>query len=232
MDLDRRTALLAALASCMPVARARANAPLERLFPTGLLASNKLAKSFDTVPPGLAAPRIALLGRDGRHAFDDLRGKVRIVTLWAEWCAPCVVEMVDFAALNDRYGGPGFEILAILTSSQKKFGHAEADAFLRAKKASLPLWVEPNGGASLLDALAVRPGGRPSLPCNLIVDARGRLRGRSFGSAMTGGSKLDLKDGVLTEAGKAQMMSSGMKSTWATPAGDEFVKGLLAGALG
>jgi hypothetical protein len=67
-----------------------------------------------------------------------------------------------------------------------------------------------------------------SLPCNLLIDRRGRVRGRSFGASST---TTDDKphEGVMNEADKARLLTQ--HSLWATAAGREFVAALAAGAL-
>ena len=215
------------------------------IFKSGPLAGNSVASRFEPVPKGLAAPDTVVLGGDGKHSFRELHGKARLVSLWAEWCSACLVEMPDLLRLQQRYGGPKFEMLAILTGSFGKLDLAGARAALAKVGADkMPLWIEQSGESRLLNALARRDG-RPSLPCNLLLDAKGRIRGRSFG-AMSAPIKLDIelgaadmRNGRLTQSGKAkvaraQAAAAGMpqRSAWSTPDGDAFIKALASGALG
>lgn len=217
----------------------------ESIFKSGPLAANFVASRFEPVPKGLTAPDTVVLGLDGKHSFRELRGKARLVSLWAEWCSACLVEMPDLLRLQQRYGGSKFEMLAILTDSFGKLDLAGARAALaKVGAGKMPLWIEQNGGSRLVNALATR-NGNPSLPCNLLLDAKGRIRARSFG-AMGAPIKLDLKlepadmrNGRLTRSGqtklaRAQAAVAGMpqRSAWATPDGDAFIKALASGALG
>jgi thiol-disulfide isomerase/thioredoxin len=43
----------------------------------------------------------------------DWRGKVVLLNLWATWCVPCRKEMPALAALQQKLGGPGFEVVAV-----------------------------------------------------------------------------------------------------------------------
>jgi thiol-disulfide isomerase/thioredoxin len=232
----------------------------KQLFQTGPLAHNMVARQFEAVPKGLVIPRTTLLSASGEHTFAELRGKARIVSLWAEWCIACLVEMPDLLKLQQRFGGAHFEVLAILTASLKKLDLAGAKAKLESVKAgAMPLWIEPDGGMTLFKTLASTSPKRGSLPCTLLVDPHGHVRGRAFGMPMAstvlnvkltdadyhdghltkaGQIKLaraqaaaGIKTGVLTEADKANTLKNA-HSLWSTPDGAAFAKALADGALG
>lgn len=203
--------------------------PAPLLFPTGPLSRNGVAKRFRICPPSIAAPSTKLLSEHGPERLTDLRGKVRIVTLWAEWCAPCIAEMADFADLNRRTSGSGFEIVAVLTGNQERLELPEAKALLESHGAVLPLLIEPHGGATLLNSVASSRGGAGALPCTLLLDSRGLVRGRAFGAATT--AQVEMKNGHVSDAAKAGMLAGHFHTDWATPAADAFVAALKSGAL-
>ena len=204
--------------------------PAPLLFPTGPLSTNALAKRFRAFPSSIKVPSTKLATKHAFKHFADLRGKARILTLWAEWCAPCIAEMKDFAALNRRAGGADFEVVAILTGSQKKLNFEDAEALLTSHQAALPLLVEINGGSELLNSVALPSTGEGTLPCTLIVDRRGVLRGRAFGAAGT--RPIEVINGHLTERSKASLLAGAIQTDWATPAADAFVAALKADVLG
>ncbi|MFN8232295.1 MAG: TlpA disulfide reductase family protein [Actinomycetota bacterium] len=43
----------------------------------------------------------------------DLRGRVAVVNVWAEWCGPCLEEMPALQRLYERYGDRGVAFLGI-----------------------------------------------------------------------------------------------------------------------
>jgi thiol-disulfide isomerase/thioredoxin len=59
-------------------------------------------------------PDLAFLGADGRQrALQDWRGRFVLLNLWATWCVPCRQEMPALDALQDKLGGPSFEVVAV-----------------------------------------------------------------------------------------------------------------------
>jgi thiol-disulfide isomerase/thioredoxin len=165
-----------------------------------------------------------------------LRGRTHLVSLWAEWCAPCLQEATDLAAINRAHGGPSFEVIFVLTSSHKKLDFAGAQAVLAKRGAGdATLFVEPDGKETLYRALTMQDSG-PTLPCNLLVDRHGQVRARSFGAP---GMSVTVHQGPMTEADKTpHVMTDADKAhaltehtMWASPIGAEFAAALAAGLL-
>ncbi|MDH7973934.1 TlpA disulfide reductase family protein [Sphingomonas sp. AR_OL41] len=235
---DRRRLLGGIAAAATMPAMLRA-APVtmtgERLFVGTALRSNRLALSFERFEQPL--PKITLTNGAHQVSLDTLVGKARIVTLWAEWCVPCLVEARDFAALQRRFAGPTFEIVAVLTASAQKLDFAAARARLtQARVDGLPLLVEPDGGRRLMLGLSPSPSGQGgSLPCTLLVDSRGRIRGRSRGmlTAMRASqASAMVRSGTpLSEAGKQAMLASDLGTLWNSPSGEALVSALRDGIL-
>jgi thiol-disulfide isomerase/thioredoxin len=83
---------------------ARKLAPLAR----GEVAAVKVAKS------GLKVPDLAFQDAAGKPlSLADWRGRTVLLNLWATWCVPCRKEMPALDALQQRLGGPGFEVVAV-----------------------------------------------------------------------------------------------------------------------
>lgn len=235
--IDRRTLLTAAAASSLS-AVARAASPPDRVFATpmfgGRLAGNPLAQLFSAPTPALRPPQdVILMGSDGPRRWSDLKGKVHLAPLWAEWCAPCLGEARDFATLLARRGGDSFGIVSMMTASHQKLDYQKARAALgHAQAADLPLWIEPDGGDRLYKTLAVWPViGGPTLPCTLLLDRDGRIRGRAFGAPTIGAVSPTPGARAITTERKAELAAGEIRSAWSTPAADAFVQALIAGAL-
>jgi thiol-disulfide isomerase/thioredoxin len=219
MELDRR--------SFIALGASVALAPAPPLEAAGL-PNDPLAHRFQPMPAHFRRPTGVVISASGNHTFGDLRAKLRIVSLWAEWCAPCLFEMRDLAALGQRHARQGFEVLPVLTSSGRHLSWRDADALLAAHGASLSSWVEPGGAADWLNCLGTRSG-EPTLPCNLLVDRSGRIVGRLFGASPAAPLQLDNRAGRLTEAGKAQLAATEVHSVWARPMADTFVDAWIRG---
>ncbi|WP_407067285.1 thiol:disulfide interchange protein TlpA [Methylobacterium sp. Leaf111] len=163
------------------VAAAARIAPLAR----GAVAALQVA----TAP--VPAPALAFKGPEGTDAtLDGVQG-LRLVNLWATWCAPCKAEMPALDRLQGRLGGPDFSVVAINVDTRNL--------------AAPPAWLKQNGIARL--AYYADPGGRVlpaiqkatgslGLPTTLLVDGAGCTLG-----VMKGPAEWDSADGVtLIEA--------------------------------
>lgn len=120
-------------------------------------------------------PDIRFQGADGKPlALSDFRGKVVLLNVWATWCAPCRKEMPALDRLQQKLGGPGFEVVALSINSG---GAAVVRQFydeigIRA----LAIYVDPTTEATgNLRTLGI--------PTTLLLDREGRERWRKTGPA-------------------------------------------------
>ena len=92
-------------ATCRPaVELAKKIAPLAR----GEVAAVNVAKS------PLRLPDLAFQDAAGKQlTLEHWRGRTVLLNLWATWCVPCRKEMPALDALEQRLGGPGFEVVAV-----------------------------------------------------------------------------------------------------------------------
>lgn len=221
---DRRSVLTGAtvsagLAAWPALAVPRKAKPTEpepaRLFTEGALAKNVLAQKFHVPAPPLVWPNnVTLRGYDNlKTTLDAYRGKTLVVSLWAEWCTPCLNEMPGLAYLESRTRSDAFQILPILTSSERYTRPEQAKPLLAKLHAKdLPILMDKRD--RLVGVLGRGPESpRGALPCNLLIDPQGRIRGRQIGGEI-------FKDAD----GKTH-------SLWGSSAGLAFVKALAAGAL-
>lgn len=215
-------ALIGALLGRADHAAAAAAAPA-KLFQGTALADNPLARRFEPLPAGVHAPSAPLQTEEGQAALAALRSPATLVTLWAEFCAPCLMEMPDLAALQHRYAAAGFNVVALHIGGSV----ASAKAKLATINAAfMPCWNDTN--AAVATAIATPPGAHGfTLPCNFLVDRHGHVRGRAFGAESL--TPLAHTGKALTEQDKQQIMRS--RSLWSLPAGDQFAQALAGGLL-
>jgi thiol-disulfide isomerase/thioredoxin len=59
-------------------------------------------------------PELAFVDNAGQSkTLDDWHGRTVLFNLWATWCIPCRKEMPALDALQQKLGGPGFEVVAV-----------------------------------------------------------------------------------------------------------------------
>ena len=62
----------------------------------------------------LRIPDLAFIDATGKQtSLADWRGKTVLLNLWATWCVPCRKEMPALEALQQKLGGPNFEVVAV-----------------------------------------------------------------------------------------------------------------------
>ena len=131
-------------------------------------------RQFRTLDEPPSQPSMALTTGGGETiTLAEKKGKVLLVNFWATWCAPCVEEMPALDALQARYGGTEFEVVAI--SMDQTFADAR-DFYAEHDLPHLALYHDP----SLTAAFAARA---PGLPVSILYDRNGLEVGRLQGAA-------------------------------------------------
>jgi peroxiredoxin len=116
------------------------------------------------------APDFTLNSLDGRtvRLSETAAGKVTLLDFWATWCVPCVKELPHLQALQDRYGGRGFQVLTVSADGPDRF--AVVSAFIGRYGFTMPVLLDPRSEVvALFDPQLV-------LPFTVILDRAGRIR--------------------------------------------------------
>lgn len=68
------------------------------------------------------APPLVLEHVDGSGAFsfDEQKGKVILVDLWATWCAPCIAEIPKLQKMHESYDPEEFTMVGIVLESGER----------------------------------------------------------------------------------------------------------------
>lgn len=112
-------------------------------------------------PPDLAATDIEGVP----HRLHDYQGRVLYVDFWASWCAPCLQVLPALAALHDRYGTQGFDVVAINVDTR----WGDAQRLIDRLQWDLPVIADPDGLWAQQFAL-------PTMPSGYLIGRDGRVR--------------------------------------------------------
>jgi thiol-disulfide isomerase/thioredoxin len=158
--IARLTGNAAVEATCKPAEEVvRRMAPLAR----GEIAAVAVA----TTPKRL--PNLAFKDAGGNEkTLADWRGRTLLLNLWATWCVPCRKEMPALDALQDKLGGPQFEVVAVNIDTRDA---EKPKAWLNEVGIRKLAYYADNTAKVFQDLKAV--GKAFGMPTTLIIDANG-----------------------------------------------------------
>jgi hypothetical protein len=204
--------------------------PRAEALDTPALRGNSLARSFKQPPAGLTLPKIKIERASGIRDLEPQRG-LTLLSLWAPWCAPCLLELKDLAVQQHVYENKRFRILPVLTAPRGDISLVEAKAVLdKAGAGALQAAIDRSPGSrTLYETLTRRdtPTGRVyNLPCNLLIDSDGKVLGRQFGAP------IKFMGGRLPPDGKpTPEMMANARTTWISPEGFALLGALQRGEI-
>jgi len=157
-------ALLYALAGC-------SNPPADlKSLAKGPMA--KLVVSDRPAPP----PETVFHDAAGKpHTLAEFKGRVAVVNVWANWCAPCKAEIPSLARLQAAYAGKPLVVVPVSVGKgdDETAGHAFID-----RNPPLPFYTEPTYALTF----AFKPP-VDGMPTTVLYDAKGVERARLAGGA-------------------------------------------------
>lgn len=144
-----------------------------------LAASGSLAPRLDDMKaPGTEVPAIEFTTADGAtRTLKDYLGSGIVLNFWATWCVPCVAEMPELAKLAALVADANVHVLPL--SSDRGGAAAVARYFAEKSILGLPVLLDARGAAA-------RAFGTRGIPTTVLIDAKGRERGRLEGAAEWG----------------------------------------------
>ena len=156
-----------------------------------LRANQPPAATESTAPPTLAlaesggsltllarprpVPTVDFVAGDGKPMTSaDFRGRIVLLNIWATWCVPCRKEMPTLDRLEQKLGGPNFEVVALSIDRQ---GRGVVAGFYRELGIkALRIYLDSS-------AKAIGPLEVVGLPTTLLIDRDGNEIGRKIGPA-------------------------------------------------
>ena len=125
--------------------------------------------AFDVSQAPRPVPNVAFKGPDGAETgLDALKGRMRLVNLWATWCAPCKAEMPALNTLQAERGGKDFEVVAINVDTRNL---DKPPIWLKDNRIDhLAYYSDPAG--RVLPAIQSHAGA-VGLPTTLLIDGAG-----------------------------------------------------------
>lgn len=128
-----------------------------------------------------AMPQLAFQDGEGRqHTLAGFRNKVVLLNVWATWCVPCREEMPALDRLQQKLGGPDFEVVAL--SIDAGGAGAVKQFYDEIGIRSLAIYVDP--ASRTMSTL-----GLIGIPATLLIDRQGREVGRRTGPAEWDGAE-------------------------------------------
>jgi thiol-disulfide isomerase/thioredoxin len=140
--------------------------------------TNKPAKKSGDYPPIPAAIAQAEVRKidDTTFKFEDKKGKVVLVNLWATWCGPCRAEMPHLVEFQNTYGDKGFEIVGLDIDPEPV---EDIKEFAEEMKLNYQLgWAEKD-----LTMEFYRISQANAIPQSFLIDREGHLRGVFIGGS-------------------------------------------------
>jgi thiol-disulfide isomerase/thioredoxin len=137
--------------------------------------SGAMAKLTTTEHPSPAPATVFQDAAGAPHTLADFKGKVTVVNVWANWCAPCKAEIPSLAKLQTEYSGKPVAVVPISVGKgdDEPAGHAFID-----RNPPLTFYSEPTYKLAFAFSPVVE-----NMPTTIIYDKKGVERARMSGGA-------------------------------------------------
>jgi peroxiredoxin len=128
----------------------------------------------------------------GQKKLSEMKGEVIILSFWASWCTPCLVELPTFAEIQKKFRDRGLRVVAVNVDEGDE-GKNFARDFWAKRQFPFPTYFDTQ--KNLAQQFEV-----DMLPSNFVIDRQGRLVFSSFGANnWSNNQTLDFLEGLLQE---------------------------------
>jgi thiol-disulfide isomerase/thioredoxin len=137
---------------------------------------------------------IILTDAEGKQKkLSDFKGNVVILSFWASWCTPCLLELPTFGELEKKLGARGLRIVPVNVDEGPE-GKTFAKDFWSKWKFAFPSFFDTTGSLQHEFDIGL-------LPTNFVIDRQGRLVLTSDGANDWNTPQMtDMIDGLLKES--------------------------------
>ncbi len=120
-------------------------------------------------------PNIDLVPLTGAvQKLAQYKGKVVLLSFWASWCTPCLVELPTFIDLHEKLAVKGLVIIAV-NVDDKDAASEFVPSFWKTKK--FPFQTFYDAPKQAADAFKI-----DTLPSNFVIDKKGKLVATGYGA--------------------------------------------------
>jgi len=110
--------------------------------------------------------------KGNRISFDQFKGKVVFINLWATWCGPCKAEMPGIQSLSEKLKGEPIEF--VMLSVDKEAALPKVTTYLDKNQFTFPVFM-PLG--YLPETMQV-----PSIPTTFVISKDGKILMKEVGT--------------------------------------------------
>lgn len=121
------------------------------------------------------APNIKLQLPGGKNQnLYDFKGKVVLVSFWASWCTPCLVELPTFIEINDKLSSKGFVVIPV-NVDDKESAQQVVPEFWTKKRFPFVTFYD-------FDKKAAENFNVDTLPSNFVIDKNSKIAATGYGA--------------------------------------------------
>ena len=140
----------------------------DTLTPPALAPAKAPPAALTTAILGRYRPEFSLPDLDGQlRAVGEWDGKVVALNFWATWCPPCIKEVPEFVALQEKYQTQGLQFIGIALQQPE-----EVHEFVAEHKVNYPILTGELEVIELAEAYGNHIG---ALPYTVIIDRNGKV---------------------------------------------------------
>jgi thiol-disulfide isomerase/thioredoxin len=114
-----------------------------------------------------------------KNIIENKSDKLRLINVWATWCAPCVIEYPELLMLQRMYGNRSFEFVSV--SADKPEKRDDVLQFLQSENSAIRNYIYKSGNIYELIEL-IDPEWNGAIPYSMLIEPGGRVVFRNQGT--------------------------------------------------